>query len=319
VGDVLRWREGMRRALYGPDGFFVRRRPAGEFRTSATASPLFGLAMARLVDRVDAALGRPARLDVVDIGAGGGELLAAVLGRLAPQTGRRIHAIGVDFGPQPDVARIEWRREIPREIRGVVLATEWLDNVPLDRAVRDDRGELAYLDTDGLARVRLDASDAAWVRRWWPTGDEVEIGSSRDAAWAQAIGALTAGAAVAVDYGHVRLVRPDGSTVTGYRGGRQVAPRLDGSTDVTAHVAVDSVAAAGWAVAGAVPQLLRQRTALTRLGISGARPPLALAYRDPAAYVSGLAAASEAHELTDPAGLGGHWWLIQPKAIRFRL
>jgi hypothetical protein len=48
------------------------------------------------------------------------------------------------------------------------------------------------------------------------------------------------------------------------------------------------------------------------LGADGGRPPLALAATDPAGYVRALAAASATAELTDPAGLGGHWWLLQP-------
>jgi hypothetical protein len=58
--------------------------------------------------------------------------------------------------------------------------------------------------------------------------------------------------------------------------------------------------------------LIAQRDALRRLGVSGARPPLALASTDPAAYVRALSAAGAAAELTDPAGLGGHLWLSQP-------
>src|SRR5947209_835730 len=65
-----RWREAMRRALYAPGtGFFVRAQPAEHFRTSAHASPLFAGALARLLERVDGALGHPAVLDVVDVGA----------------------------------------------------------------------------------------------------------------------------------------------------------------------------------------------------------------------------------------------------------
>jgi hypothetical protein len=37
-----------------------------------------------------------------------------------------------------------------------------------------------------------------------------------------------------------------------------------------------------------------------------------LAQRDPAGYARALANASNAAELTDPNGLGGHLWLFQP-------
>ncbi|NEB14147.1 hypothetical protein G3I32_35875, partial [Streptomyces coelicoflavus] len=51
---------------------------------------------------------------------------------------------------------------------------------------------------------------------------------------------------------------------------------------------------------------------LRALGVTGARPPLALASTDPAAYVRALAGASQAAELTARGGLGDFWWLLQP-------
>ena len=75
-----------------------------------------------------------------------------------------------------------------------------------------------------------------------------EIGSSRDDAWAAITGMLDAGAAVAIDYGHTRAERVagtwDGGTLVGYRDGHVVTPVADGSCNLTAHVAIDSVAAA---------------------------------------------------------------------------
>jgi hypothetical protein len=58
--------------------------------------------------------------------------------------------------------------------------------------------------------------------------------------------------------------------------------------------------------------LLPQRDALRALGVTGTRPPLALASTDPAAYVRALASASEAAELTAAGGLGDFLWLLQP-------
>lgn len=84
----------------------------------------------------------------------------------------------------------------------------------------------------------------------------------------------------------------------------------DGSCDLTSHVALDACAAAG-AGAGAPPELLSQREALHRLGVSGGRPPLALASADPAGYVRALASAGEAAELTARGGLGDFGWLMQ--------
>ncbi|MEV5692409.1 hypothetical protein AB0L43_14400, partial [Micromonospora globbae] len=91
----MRWRDAMDRALYGPGGFFVAGAgPAGHFRTSVHASPAFARALLRVVEHVDAALGRPSRLDVVDVGAGRGELLRALMETLGVS--------GVVPGPRPD-------------------------------------------------------------------------------------------------------------------------------------------------------------------------------------------------------------------------
>jgi SAM-dependent MidA family methyltransferase len=149
--------------------------------------------------------------------------------------------------------------------------------------------------------------DKAWIEQWWPGASGiVEIGRSRDEAWASVVAKLSAGVALTVDYGHFLGTRPSLPTLTGFRDGREVQPLLDGSTDITCHVAIDSVAAAP----GLQTRVLSQRDALHWLGISGARPRLELAHRDPAAYVQALAEASEAGTLTDPNGLGGHWWVL---------
>src|SRR6266536_2072561 len=81
---LMSWRAAMASALYGPDGFFVRAPdgPAGHFRTSVHASPLFAGALLRLIERVDAALGRPDPFDVVH--GGGGRAAAARAGRGHP-------------------------------------------------------------------------------------------------------------------------------------------------------------------------------------------------------------------------------------------
>ncbi len=159
----------------------------------------------------------------------------------------------------------------------------------------------------------VEGADADWLARWWPLrspGDRAELGRPRDLAWAGAVRALERGVAVAVDYGHVLATRPPAGTLTGYSGGRQVPPVPDGSCDLTSHVAMDAVAAATGAGV-----LTDQRTALRALGVQGGRPPRELASTDPAGYLRALAAAGEAGELLDPAGLGGFHWLVQAVGV----
>ncbi|MFD6661598.1 SAM-dependent methyltransferase [Micromonospora chalcea] len=347
----------MEQALYGPEGFFVSGAgPAAHFRTSVHASPVFAACVLRQLEAVDVALGHPDRLDVVDVGAGRGELLRALLAQAAPDLAARLHPVAVELSVRPPdlPPEIDWRRDIPEDITGLLLATEWLDNVPLDVAVHTPAGWRLLLvnprtgeETVGPAPA---PADTTWLTHWWPPaalpttpvikefasaegpdrdtnsliteaeggfvgGVRGEIGSGRDSAWAEAVGRIRRGLALAVDYGHVRESRPLDGTLTGYRGGRQVPPVPDGSCDVTAHVAMDSVASAGERVARCAYSLVSQREALRALGADGGRPPLSLAPRDPAGYLRALAAASAAAELTDPAGLGGHLWLRQPVGV----
>jgi SAM-dependent MidA family methyltransferase len=131
---------------------------------------------------------------------------------------------------------------------------------------------------------------------------------SRDEAWAALWALVEDGVAVAVDYGHVLPDRPPFGTLTGFRSGREVPPRPDGSGDITAHVAIDSVA---HRCPGSA--LLSQRQALTDLGVAGRRPPLSLAQTDPTAYVRRLGRAGEAAELTRQPGLGDFKWLVCPR------
>jgi len=321
------WRDAMGSALYDADGFFrTGAGPGGHFRTSVHASPLFTQAVLRLLIRLDAALGAPARLDIVDIGAGRGELLTALLAAAPPALAERLRPTAVELAARPAglPPGIGWRAEPPHRVTGLLLATEWLDNVPLEAAEVDDAGTARRVQVDpdtGAERLGppVDVADAFWLARWWPldgrpAGARAEIGWTRDAAWADAVATVDRGCALAVDYGHLRAERPYAGTITGYRDGRQVPPVPDGSCDITAHVALDAAAAA----AGTPYLIASQRDALRALGVRGARPPLARAGTDPAGYLRALADASAAAELTDPAGLGGHWWLLHTVGVDMR-
>jgi SAM-dependent MidA family methyltransferase len=286
--------------------------------------------MLRLIVAADEALDRPEALPVVDIGAGGAHLLCRISEQAPAYLSDRLRPVAVELGPPPtDLPdRIAWTKEFPPpgSLVGVVLATEWLDNVPLDVAVTDAGGELHYAlvspaSGEEVTGPPLTIADANWARRWWPVPEQgwppngrVELGLTRDDAWAAAVATLAAGLAVTVDYGHVRSGRPL-STLTGYYAGRSTPAVPNGATDITAHVAIDACRAAGEAIAGQGALLLTQREALRQLGVDGARPPIELAHRDPHAYVRRLAAATQAAELTDPSGLGAHFWIVQPVGI----
>jgi SAM-dependent MidA family methyltransferase len=316
TGGWTGWRAATEAALYGPEGFYRRPEgPAGHFRTSVHASPLFAEAVARLLCRVDEALGRPARLDFVDMAAGRGELATGVLAALPAEVNARTRVYAVEVADRPAALdhRIEWLSEPPKDITGLLFANEWLDNVPVEIAETDSSGvpRRVLVRRDGRERLGepVAGAEAEWLDRWWPPAAEeglrAEIGLPRDEAWASAVATVGRGLAVAVDYAHTASSRPLFGTLTGFREGRETAPVPDGSCDLTAHVALDACALPGGRV-------LTQRAALRALGIEGARPPLSLASTEPAEYVRALARAGEAAELTAAGGLGDFGWLLQP-------
>lgn len=303
------WRTAWDGALYGPDGFYRRRTPADHFRTAVHGSDVMATALLRLLRESD--------LDtVVDVGAGRGELLAA-LHRLAPD----LELLGVEVAPRPTglPMAIAWSSALPESVEGLVVAHEWLDNVPCHVAAVDDNGEVRVVHVDPatgeeslghrLAGPGVPPSMAEWLNRWWPLdtgspGARAEVGTARDRAWSEVVGRVTRGIAIAVDYGHQVADRPAHGSLRSYRGGRAVPVLPDGSRDVTAHVAVDSVAVA---VHGTV---IGQRDALRLLGVDAARPALTLATEDPAAYVEALAGSATAADLTAVGGFGDFYWVV---------
>lgn len=303
------WRAAMSDALYGDTGFYVATgAPGRNFRTAAHASPQWATAILALAARVDESLGFPDTFTVVDVGAGGGELLCS-LADLAPA---RWSLCGVDVAPRPASLpeRVSWQREPPAEFVGLLTAVELLDVVPLDVAeLTPDGVRLVTVSPSGDEQVGelATARDAEWVATWWPLseiGDRAEIGWPREEMWRSLTLRLDRGVAVAIDYAAVPS-RDVAGTLTAYRDGRQVLAIPDGGCDLTAHVHFESLAAAR-------DVIVTQREALQSLGVSGQRP----AYDgNPSAYLAALSSAGEAAELLDPGGLGDFTWLVHSKGV----
>ncbi len=298
--------------MYGDSGFYRQvGGPAGHFSTATQGIHRIGELLARaLLGMMD-----QEGLDTfVDVGCGRGELLEEVH-RLGPH----VRCVGVDIVGRPPLSKpIGWIQspggdQLPDELDvlrdTLVFANEWLDVVPCVIAEMDEDGELREVlvnlssGDEQLGDV-VTGADREWCRWFWPTehldpGDRVEIGETRDTAWDRLLTRLASGLAVAVDYGHTIDSRPPPGTLTGFRQGRQVLPVPDGSCDLTAHVAMDSLTH---------DQLIDQRTALRQLGVSGQTPPHDLARSDPMAYLQGLSTASAAAALTAKGGFGDFLW-----------
>lgn len=334
----LPWSRAWERAAYGDAGFYsagdgARGGPGRHFRTSVHVGAVFHRAIATLVTQIDERLAHPVRLDVVDVGAGNGELLSGILDSVTADLAERLAPVAIDVRPRPPLLdpRIGWIEGsapdvIPPDVHGLLIAHEWLDDVPLDVAQIDGSGRMRLVLVDPLGRESLgpvldddtacgalgvDAASArSWLATWWPlatVGDRAEIGLPRDQCWHAAVGRLSAGTALAIDYGHDRAARASrrfaAGTLTAYRDGRVVPAAPDGRVNITAHVALDSVVARTGASRSS------QRESLLELGVSAGLPVHDLALRDPVAYAEALVTASDSAELLDPAGLGGWCWI----------
>jgi SAM-dependent MidA family methyltransferase len=303
----------MAEALYGEGGFYVTAgAPRRNFRTAAHTGEHWARAILALAERVDLALGEPARFTVVDVGAGGGELLEALAGMAPP----RWSLVGVDVAPRPAglTPTVGWQAEPPTTVTGMLLAVELLDVVPVDVVERTVDGtrivEVGRGGEESLGEV-VTGGDAEWLDRWWPladVGDRAEIGRPRDETWQSLTDRLDRGVAVAVDYAAVPA-RDVAGTLTGYRDGRQVLPVPDGSADITAHVLFESLRRDADVV-------LRQREALQSLAVTADRPSYG---GDPASYLAAMSATAAAAELLDPFGLGGFTWLVHAEGVNHPL
>jgi SAM-dependent MidA family methyltransferase len=314
---MLPWREAWHEALYGPGGFYRRAEgPAGHFTTS-THGPLGG----RLADALARLADREGVHHVVDVGCGRGELLTALAAR---RPDLRLTGVDVVERPAELPDAVGWLRSpgggaLPPGLTDLddvlVLAHEWLDVVPCTVAEVVAPGRLVVVLVDPVTGEESadpggpapTDDELAWCAGHWPVdglavGDRVEVGLARDAAWRDLVGRVRHGILLAVDYGHVGGGRPAGGTLTAYRDGAQVAPVPDGTCDLTAHVAVDSLEH---------DELTTQRAALRSLGLDAVTPPHDLARSDPAGYLSALAQASAAAALTAPEGLGGFTWVVR--------
>lgn len=313
TGTWHRWEDAWARALYGPAGFYRRPEgPAGHFATSAQGLAGTGVVLAEAVLALAA---RHELHTVIEIAAGRGELLD----RLHTASGGAVRLVGVDIVPRPPglPESVEWHTSpggaaLPEELTDLtgvlVLAHEWLDVVPCPVVARETTSqpwhhvEVDPTTGDERPGAAVEGTDLTWLTDHVPDHvQRAEVGLPRDTAYTSLCARVTDGLVVAVDYGHTRQHRPVDGTLTAYRDGVQRTPVPDGSCDLTAHVAVDTLGATS---------LQTQRAALHDLLGRAVPPPHSLSGTDPGAYLTALGRTSALTALTDPRGLGGFWWAL---------
>lgn len=325
----LRFDEYQDRCLYDPDhGFYATSAGAGarggDFLTSPEVGPLFGAVLARWIDGVWESLGSPDGLAVVEVGAGRGALAASVL-HARPRCSEALRYVLVEQSAALRERasellgdRVQVRPTLgDGAIRGVVLANELLDNLPVRIVERhgavwsevhvdiDEQGAheaLVPLPADEVERVVPEA-----VRR---AADQAGDGrypiQERAARWVErTLDSISEGRLLCIDYG-VRTTaelaeRTWLRTYSGHDRGDDPYEDPMGR-DITVDVAVDQLPGR--------PVVLTQAELLRVWGIDDLVAE-GQAVWEARAHIGDLEALrarsriNEAAALTDPDGLGG--------------
>ncbi len=338
--------EFQRMSLYHPLGFFggsvLRSQKAGDFLTSPEVSPLFGATLAKLVDQelgrlsvppAESGVGGPPLL--VEVAAGSGSLLRPLLESLETE----VEAWAVEVSPAAREALVgivpgrvaESMADVPSPIRGVVLANELLDNLPVAIAVRRGPGwRERWVGVDGSDLVLIDAPARSEVAEWaerfglpCPEGGVVEVQLEAGEWMSDVLDRLQAGTLIVVDYGDMTenlAPRREEGTLRTYRAHHLGPHPLDepGETDITADVNFTAMAAAAESV-GAAVEVLRQDDLLAGLGLRAALSELrrdaleAAREGDVMRQMQLKSRTLEAETLMHPRGLGDFRVLIARK------
>jgi SAM-dependent MidA family methyltransferase len=261
-------------ALYHPGGFFageiLRSEKAGDFLTSPEVSPLFGETLAKFVAAERDRIGDPFQL--VEVGAGSGSLLRPLLATLdvealAVETSSAARDALSAFVPVSD--------RLPDHIRGVVIANELVDNLPVALAQRVEgvwRERWVGLDDDRLTFVDADPRPdvLAWIDSYAgpvTDGGWVEVQLAAREWLSEVLDRLEAGTVVIIDYGDTAenlLPRRQDGTLRTYRAHHLGPHPLDepGETDITADVNFSALLDLGTGT-----RLMRQDDFLDDLGL----------------------------------------------------
>ena len=276
----------MEEALYGEGGYYSREGvpigETGDYVTGASLSPLFGRVTARLLARLDGALGQPA--ETFEAGFGTGVHLQNVV---AASAGRRIRAWDRVARRVPaGVERVGSLEAVgDGEVAGLIFSYELFDALPVHRLVGRGDGSVGEMwvdmEKDGTFVWREgEVSDLAFLDLLKNPDVSLQPGQVADVApgWGPLYGELARrlgrGLLVTCDYGFERerlfdpRVRRHGTLAcyTRQRVHRNPFVKV-GEQDLTAHVDFTTLLRAGEAAGLATVALTRQALWLTACGL----------------------------------------------------
>jgi SAM-dependent MidA family methyltransferase len=280
----------MEEALYGEGGYYRRDDlpigEAGDFVTGSSFSPLFGRSTARLLRRLDRALGRPA--DFLEAGCGTGVHLANVAATLlerGTEKDRRLLAWDRISRPLPD--GVTWVGDLTGigagGIEGMIFSYELFDALPIHRLIGRPDGSVGELWVDlkgdeAFVWREGELSDPGLARLL--AGRTLQPGHVADLApgWAPLYGELARrlgrGLLVTCDYGYEidllldARVRQHGTLACYTRQRVHRNPFVNvGEQDLTAHIDLTSLIRAGEDAGLTTVTLTRQAFWLAACGL----------------------------------------------------
>jgi SAM-dependent MidA family methyltransferase len=317
-GNWMSFARYMELALYEPGlGYYAggaaKLGAAGDFVTAPETGALFARTLARqigaLLEAGDA---------ILEFGAGSGALAAALIDALPRGTPYLIVEPSAELAARQRTrlgTGARWLARLPERFRGVVLANEVLDALPVhalawtrdgvrERGVCANEGMLAWSEQPATGEV-LAAARALDIELP-PSGRyESELGLAGRAWIAALAGALESGAILVVDYGfpareYYHPQRSMGTLMCHYRHRAHGDPfYLPGLQDITAHVDFSALAHAAGDAGLDVLGYASQAQFLVNCGITEL-----LAETDPGDVRRYAPLAAEANRLLSPSEMG---------------
>jgi SAM-dependent MidA family methyltransferase len=309
-GDWIGFSRYMELALYEPGlGYYAggsaKLGAAGDFATAPELGTLFARTLARQV----AQLLQPGEA-ILEFGAGGGALAEALIGELSPEN-YLILETSAELRARQEArlgGRAKWLGRLPERFRGVMLANEVADAMPVHALAWRANGIMERGVSNKLAWAERAASGELLVaarRIEVPVPYESEIGLV-GRAWMKLLAArLERGALLVIDYGFPRREyyhpqRAMGTLMCHYRQRAHGAVFFHpGLQDITAHVDFTALAQAAREGGLEVLGYANQAQFLVNCGITE------LLEREDASDAARYAPrAAEAQKLLSPAEMG---------------
>jgi len=292
----------MQLALYAPGlGYYVagshKLGAAGDFVTAPLISPLFSACIAQQASEVFL----PIAGDILELGAGTGQMAVDILQTLNQCNQLPSHYYILEISPHlracqqqklqeagvDTLTNVIWLDQLPRAFRGIIIANEVLDAMPVQRFLVTDEGFAPWgvgLNPQGFFQWQLlAAADMAWqvslqqyqqaALEKMPVGYTSEINCALPAFIASLSDCLQQGAILLIDYGFERTQyympqRSEGTLMCHYRHHAHDDPFFyPGLQDITAHVDFTAVMEAALAQGLQVAGFATQAQFLLALGL----------------------------------------------------